>query len=618
MSAEGGIRDRLSPTPSHSGVPACTLGWKLGLASWPRVGVRHQGLQQFSPCLIAGPRYYPRARQVEFVAFLQGTLLRIWDAFLLEGIKVLFRVSLALFIRQKPILLRQNDTLALWKSMKSAVSLTYDADGLMKLAFQSFKMMKRRELKSRREENRRALEKRLEQNAFLADLHLNRPSFIGFSKASKDAPTSNVSAPAQSRLLTVSTLGQTSENFLIFIEEGDKCGVKMGSVEDDKLYHIDIQFDSPILCAALLEEKHVLLGSADSYLYAFDSEQKIKNWEIKLSSSVTAIANISMATQPRDHFMLFLGVLAVSSIAVVEEHVWCACGSVVEVFDVSTLDHINQFSVSENPLDTVLCLAPSRYGVWISKCGNTELQLWSTTEFVRTSLCDIKKHITVNRKPESDEDEENPDRITAVLASDQHLFIGTGSGTVFIYKMLTWQSLRPHTQRRSLSLRRSTTLSTMSLNGEANSIYDSDVDAASSPLTQPVDDADGTLALSGSTTPKSRNRPPRSFLTPPAGTQKTLNLLLSSRCKVTESPVRAFIKLNTKKGVSVISFSEKASEDDAVLRWSLVIKGGDKWTNSPILVMCPKNSTVVLPGYMRSSILHRKSTVTDILLEEGP
>ncbi|VDN12157.1 unnamed protein product [Dibothriocephalus latus] len=62
-----------------------------------------------------------------------STLLRIWDVFLLEGIKVLFRVSLALFIHQKPILLRQNDTLALWKSMKSAVSLTYDVDGLMKV-----------------------------------------------------------------------------------------------------------------------------------------------------------------------------------------------------------------------------------------------------------------------------------------------------------------------------------------------------------------------------------------------------------------------------------------------------------------------------------------------------
>nr|VZI28634.1 unnamed protein product [Spirometra erinaceieuropaei] len=38
-----------------------------------RVGVRHPGLQQFSACLIAGPRYHPRAREVEFVAFLQAT-----------------------------------------------------------------------------------------------------------------------------------------------------------------------------------------------------------------------------------------------------------------------------------------------------------------------------------------------------------------------------------------------------------------------------------------------------------------------------------------------------------------------------------------------------------------
>ncbi|BHF71249.1 hypothetical protein SprV_0401430400 [Sparganum proliferum] len=32
VSAEGGTRDKLSPTPSHGGVTACTLGWKLGLA----------------------------------------------------------------------------------------------------------------------------------------------------------------------------------------------------------------------------------------------------------------------------------------------------------------------------------------------------------------------------------------------------------------------------------------------------------------------------------------------------------------------------------------------------------------------------------------------------------
>uniref|UniRef100_A0A0X3PWH0 TBC1 domain family member 2B n=1 Tax=Schistocephalus solidus TaxID=70667 RepID=A0A0X3PWH0_SCHSO len=568
------------------------------------------------------------------------TLLRIWDVFLLEGIKVLFRVSLALVIRQKPILLRQNDTLALWKSMKSAVSLTYDADGLMKLAFESFKMLKRRELKSRRDENRRALEKRLEQNAILLDPHLHLPSFR-ISRTLRDSQVSSVPVPAQSRLLTVAPLDHTSEKFLVFIEEGEKCNIRVGSADDDKLYHIDVQFDSPILCAALLEKRHVLLGSADCYLYAFDSEQKIKNWEIKLCSSVTAIAvsstgeyrhafvgmangalsfieNVSMTTQPRDHFMLFLGVLAVSSIAVVENHVWCACGSIVEVFDVSTLDHINQFNISENPLDTVLCLAPSRYGVWISKCGNTELQLWNTTDFEPTSFCDIKKHLSVGRKSESaEEEEDNHDRITAVLASDQHLFIGTGSGTVFIYKTLAWQSVRTYSSKRSFSLRRSTTISTMSLNSDLNN---SDVEQIGSSPTQTNEDsgsADGTLSLSGTTSPKSRGRAPRNSLSHSASKQKSLNLLLASRCKVTESPVRAFIKLNTKKGVSVISFSEKATEDDAVLRWSLVSKGGDKWTNSPMLVMCPTNSAVVLPGYMRSSILHRQHTIPDTPMEDN-
>ncbi|VDN22691.1 unnamed protein product [Dibothriocephalus latus] len=69
-------------------------------------------------------------------------------------------------------------------------------------------MMKRRELKARREENRRALETRLEQNAFHLDLHLNLPSFR-LTRARKDSAGSvAASAPRPPRLLTVSSLGQ--------------------------------------------------------------------------------------------------------------------------------------------------------------------------------------------------------------------------------------------------------------------------------------------------------------------------------------------------------------------------------------------------------------------------
>ncbi|BHF69939.1 hypothetical protein SprV_0301298600 [Sparganum proliferum] len=38
-----------------------------------RVGVRHPRLQQFSPCLVAGSRQYPRVGEVELMAFLQRT-----------------------------------------------------------------------------------------------------------------------------------------------------------------------------------------------------------------------------------------------------------------------------------------------------------------------------------------------------------------------------------------------------------------------------------------------------------------------------------------------------------------------------------------------------------------
>ncbi|BHF66135.1 hypothetical protein SprV_0200914900 [Sparganum proliferum] len=36
-----------------------------------RVGVRHPRLRQFSPCLVAGSRQYPRVGEVELMAFLQ-------------------------------------------------------------------------------------------------------------------------------------------------------------------------------------------------------------------------------------------------------------------------------------------------------------------------------------------------------------------------------------------------------------------------------------------------------------------------------------------------------------------------------------------------------------------
>lgn len=60
-------------------------------------------------------------------------MLRIWDCFLLEGPKVLFRFSIALLSLYEDEILERSDTISVMKVLKAAVRLTYDSNGLMKV-----------------------------------------------------------------------------------------------------------------------------------------------------------------------------------------------------------------------------------------------------------------------------------------------------------------------------------------------------------------------------------------------------------------------------------------------------------------------------------------------------
>ena len=71
-------------------------------------------------------------------------MLRIWDCFLLEGTKVLFRYTCALLFMHKQILLEQTDTISIFKHLKYAVKYTFDVDGLTKIAFETLKPFPRR------------------------------------------------------------------------------------------------------------------------------------------------------------------------------------------------------------------------------------------------------------------------------------------------------------------------------------------------------------------------------------------------------------------------------------------------------------------------------------------
>ena len=61
------------------------------------------------------------------------TLLRIWDCFLLEGPKVLFRFSLAILHLHEASLLSKCDTITIMRHLKSMSKITFDIEGLMKV-----------------------------------------------------------------------------------------------------------------------------------------------------------------------------------------------------------------------------------------------------------------------------------------------------------------------------------------------------------------------------------------------------------------------------------------------------------------------------------------------------
>ncbi|GFY35895.1 uncharacterized protein TNCV_4842681 [Trichonephila clavipes] len=59
------------------------------------------------------------------------TLLRIWDCFLLEGPKVLFRFSLGVLFLQEEAILAKHDTVSIMRQLKAAAKLCFDVEGLI-------------------------------------------------------------------------------------------------------------------------------------------------------------------------------------------------------------------------------------------------------------------------------------------------------------------------------------------------------------------------------------------------------------------------------------------------------------------------------------------------------
>eukprot|EP01103_Thecamoeba_quadrilineata_P011501 TRINITY_DN2762_c0_g1_i2.p1 TRINITY_DN2762_c0_g1~~TRINITY_DN2762_c0_g1_i2.p1 ORF type:complete len:770 (+),score=117.65 TRINITY_DN2762_c0_g1_i2:2-2311(+) len=86
------------------------------------------------------------------------TVLRVFDAFLIEGSSVLIRVALALFKINEPEILECTDFDELFQILKKMPSRTFNCDKLMKVAFKEFGYLPAAKLRSLRQKHYKIIE----------------------------------------------------------------------------------------------------------------------------------------------------------------------------------------------------------------------------------------------------------------------------------------------------------------------------------------------------------------------------------------------------------------------------------------------------------------------------
>ncbi|XP_046560814.1 LOW QUALITY PROTEIN: uncharacterized protein LOC124269825 [Haliotis rubra] len=377
------------------------------------------------------------------------TLLRIWDCFLLEGPKVLFRFSLAILKMHKKEILLKSDTISVMRHLKACAKITYDTDGLIKVAFEDMKPFTSRQnimtkqtcyLNALKEKYKR---KEIQKLAFAEREQL----FLSIESESGNYLSFECCAE--------------SDNGEIWLCYGEQMMSKVCKVNTSQgvMVDMDIEFDTRVMCMLALPDNMVLYGTLSWMVFAYNMAKREKIWQVRLHD---AVLSISMYVDEDDCCRVFAG-LADGTVAVLEavneimptydvmyipigqspvmcvqlldNHLWCACGNKVFIIHASTLDAMDNFTVSSNPYDHILSLAPGRPGVWISIRGSSILELWDIQTLSCKMLYDTRAGKYPNLRKE-DDSYFNRARITAILPNDNTVWIGTGEGNLIIYEVV--------------------------------------------------------------------------------------------------------------------------------------------------------------------------------------
>ncbi|GIY52417.1 uncharacterized protein CEXT_655361 [Caerostris extrusa] len=302
--------------------------------------------------------------------FTLKTLLRIWDCFLLEGPKVLFRFSLGVLLLQEEAILAKHDTVSIMRQLKAAAKLCFDVEGLV-----SYLPLGRFQIRSfdvgfQRFGCRTFVEGRsigvstvIKSLCLFLIVCIIIASSPGLGTPQEMAQI-ELEGPHNHLIECAAVWGRDK----IWLCHGHHHGsrVSMIALQEHIMYPLRIEFESRVMCMHAPNDDTMLFGTYSRFVHAFHTISKKRMWEICLNACVLSLCshqrdgvkqvfagladgtlavveNVQGRLPKPEVFYVVIGTIPVTCLQLVGRRLWCACGANVIILSARTLDLLTSF-----------------------------------------------------------------------------------------------------------------------------------------------------------------------------------------------------------------------------------------------------------------------------------
>ncbi|XP_065916446.1 TBC1 domain family member 2B-like [Dysidea avara] len=394
------------------------------------------------------------------------SMLRIWDCFLYEGRKVLYRFTLAILRLNERKLLQMHDPNAILSYLKKVPKHIFNMDEVFNEAFTSFEPFPNRHILTKRHDGhmQKVKAKHEEEEKLRAAAmeeavqkeHATKKTLIKARTLSSALLSENVAATRKPPIWECGCVISDDE---VWLGCGERQGAKVCVIncEQEKL-RLEVplrEFSSRLCCMKTVRKDLVVFGTLDFTIHAVNATTRQEVWNIKVKDSVldvvgsdnddnlfAGLADGTMAIilasghqpPPPCPLLVRIGMDPVTCMVLTDNELWCGSGSSVSIICSKTMEPLKSLSGADRK--SLYKMAVGTHGVWMSYRSSPLITLYHVKYHVRLLEIDYTQSLNLNIEAPHDSQVNLDQRITSILPHDNFLWVGTGGGCVCVFSIL--------------------------------------------------------------------------------------------------------------------------------------------------------------------------------------